>query len=484
MIPVNVTTIRPGLTVPKDAVFYAVPGKTYTAAQIGAQISPTLTIQSMKEPEGKEYAIDTYALESVLSDGGELTLSDMNEGVFKKLTVSANALEGVSGTREVYVMLQGQALGIGAAEKAKVVIHNHSCANWTTTKAATVFATGSATGTCSICGEKMTKTIAKLTPTIKVSWTKASIAKTKTKAVTVTYAAGDSITSAVSSNNNVAAASVSGNKMTVKAGTTAGTAAITVKLKSGKSAVLTITVPKLDCISITAKNSYTVTTLSTIDLGVKLNPVYSDNTITYTSANKAIATVTAEGIVKGVKVGKTTVTIRTNNNKSRKVTIVVKQGTTGLKTAKTSYIAIVGKTVRISAKKTPAGSADPITFTSANKKIATVTAKGVVKGVKAGKTTITVKSGTKTVKVKVTVKPKTKAIKTLKTAYTVDVKKTVKLGAKKVPASSGEAITYVSSNNNVAKVSKAGVVTGIKKGTVTIKIKSGSITKKVRVTVK
>ena len=484
MIPVNVTTIRPGLTVPEDAVFYAVPGKTYTAAQIGAQISPTLTIQSMKEPEGKEYAIDTYALESVLSDGGELTLSDMNEGVFKKLTVSANALEGVSGTREVYVMLQGQALGIGAAEKAKVVIHNHSCANWTTTKAATVFATGSATGTCSICGEKMTKTIAKLTPTIKVSWTKASIAKTKTKAVTVTYEAGDSITSAVSSNNNVAAASVSGNKMTVKAGTTAGTAAITVKLKSGKSAVLTITVPKLDCISITAKNSYTVTTLSTIDLGVNLNPVYSDNTITYTSANKAIATVTAKGIVKGVKAGKTTVTIRTNNNKSRKVTIVVKQGTTGLKTAKTSYIAIVGKTVRISAKKTPAGSADPITFTSANKKIATVTAKGVVKGVKAGKTTITVKSGTKTVKVKVTVKPKTKAIKTLKTAYTVDVKKTVKLGAKKVPASSGEAITYVSSNNNVAKVSKAGVVTGIKKGTVTIKIKSGSITKKVRVTVK
>ena len=63
-----------------------------------------------------------------------------------------------------------------------------------------------------------------------------------------------------------------------------------------------------------------------------------------------------------------------------------------------------GKKVTLKPKVTPSYSDDKITYKSANKKIATVTSKGVVKGIKKGKTTITVKSGKKSVKVKVTVK--------------------------------------------------------------------------------
>jgi uncharacterized protein YjdB len=63
-----------------------------------------------------------------------------------------------------------------------------------------------------------------------------------------------------------------------------------------------------------------------------------------------------------------------------------------------------GKKVTLKPKLTPTYSDDPITFKSNNKKIATVTAKGVVKGIRKGTTTITVKSGKKSVKVKVTVK--------------------------------------------------------------------------------
>ena len=55
-------------------------------------------------------------------------------------------------------------------------------------------------------------------------------------------------------------------------------------------------------------------------------------------------------------------------------------------------------------KRTPSYSDDPITFESSNRKIATVSAKGVVKGIRKGKTTIVVRSGKKSVKVKVTVK--------------------------------------------------------------------------------
>lgn len=61
----------------------------------------------------------------------------------------------------------------------------------------------------------------------------------------------------------------------------------------------------------------------------------------------------------------------------------------------------VGKKVKISATATPA---TKITYTSSNKKVATVDAKGTVTGKKAGKAVISVKANGKTVKVTVTVK--------------------------------------------------------------------------------
>ncbi|MDD7177557.1 MAG: Ig-like domain-containing protein [Lachnospiraceae bacterium] len=61
----------------------------------------------------------------------------------------------------------------------------------------------------------------------------------------------------------------------------------------------------------------------------------------------------------------------------------------------------VGKTAKITATATPA---TKITYASSNKKIATVSSKGVITGKKAGKATISVKANGKTVKVTVTVK--------------------------------------------------------------------------------
>jgi len=60
--------------------------------------------------------------------------------------------------------------------------------------------------------------------------------------------------------------------------------------------------------------------------------------------------------------------------------------------------------VTLKPKLTPSYSDDPITFASSNPRIATVNSRGVVKGVRKGRTTIVVRSGKKRVKVKVTVK--------------------------------------------------------------------------------
>ena len=63
-----------------------------------------------------------------------------------------------------------------------------------------------------------------------------------------------------------------------------------------------------------------------------------------------------------------------------------------------------GKTLTLKPAVTPLTSVQKVTYRSSNKKVATVTSKGVIKAKKKGTAVITVKSGSKTAKCKITVK--------------------------------------------------------------------------------
>lgn len=90
------------------------------------------------------------------------------------------------------------------------------------------------------------------------------------------------------------------------------------------------------------------------------------------------------------------------NEQSKDTEISVKNFSTDiLKLSKSSVSVKKGNTVIVKASTSPKAT---VTYKSANKKIATVTAKGVIKGVKAGKTTITVKANGISKKITVTVK--------------------------------------------------------------------------------
>ena len=69
---------------------------------------------------------------------------------------------------------------------------------------------------------------------------------------------------------------------------------------------------------------------------------------------------------------------------------------------KKSATIYVGKTVKLKVK----GNRKKVKWSSSNKKVATVSSKGKVKGKKAGKATITAKVGNKKLKCKITVKQK------------------------------------------------------------------------------
>ena len=147
-------------------------------------------------------------------------------------------------------------------------------------------------------------------------------------------------------------------------------------------------------------------------------------------------------------------------------------------TAKSSTIYTKGKTsTTITVVKTDV--TGKVKFTSSNKKVATVTSKGVVKAKKAGKATITVKVGNYTKKVVIQVKKP--SLKLAKSSATIKKGKTVTIKATATP--SGK-VTYKSSNKKVATVTAKGVVKGKKKGTATITVTSNGVSKKFKVKVK
>lgn len=151
--------------------------------------------------------------------------------------------------------------------------------------------------------------------------------------------------------------------------------------------------------------------------------------------------------IKGKNPGKAVITATLPNGKTYKCNLTV---TAGLK--------YTSKTIRIkeSFKNELDGYSGKVTWTSSNKKVATVSSKGVIKGIKKGKATITAKAGGKTYKCTVTVKNPV-----LSDSYiSPTVGQTYQLSVK---GGSGK-IKWTSSNKKVATVSSKGIVTAKKEG--------------------
>ena len=125
---------------------------------------------------------------------------------------------------------------------------------------------------------------------------------------------------------------------------------------------------------------------------VKVSPNKSANKkVSYKSSNKKIATVSSSGYVKGIKTGKCKITVTSKKNKKKKakITVTVVKKVTSVAIEKPKNQLYVGNSLTLKATVKPAsGSYKKVTWSSSDKKIATVTKAGVVKGIKAGNVTI------------------------------------------------------------------------------------------------
>ena len=133
----------------------------------------------------------------------------------------------------------------------------------------------------------------------------------------------------------------------------------------------------------------------TLEATVKAKPDLEVNKkVIFESSNESVATVSSKGVVKALKAGTATITVKslTDPNKVAKCNLVVKQLVTGIKMQESKEL-YVKDTFTLEAAITPADATNKkLTWTTSNKNIATVNSKGVVKALKAGTATITAKA--------------------------------------------------------------------------------------------
>ena len=193
-----------------------------------------------------------------------------------------------------------------------------------------------------------------------------------------------------SSNTSVATVDSSGNVKALKK----GSVIISAKSNNGKVATCTVNVSEMAVTKLTLnKTSESIYKTKTLSLIATITPTdASDKTITWKSSNTNIATVSSNGVVTGKKAGVVNITATSSNGKSATCKITVKDYTpvTQIKINKSSGTSIVGGTFILTATISPSNATIPtVTWTSSDKKVATVDKNGRVLAVGKGSATIT-----------------------------------------------------------------------------------------------
>ena len=283
-------------------------------------------------------------------------------------------------------------------------------------------------------------------------------------------------------------------------GVKAGEAVITVTTEDGKKINTCKVTVKSNTVNVTGvslnKSSISIMVGTDETLVAKVLPENATNqNVTWSCKNPEIASVDANGKVTGIKVGRTIVTVTTEDGgKTADCAVNVSErpiSVMGVELNKTELIFQIGDSETLVASIKPAyASNKKVTWVSDKPEIATVDANGKVTGVKAGVATITVTTddGGKTATCKVLVSPRVYKVTVTPAILTMGINKTYKLNANvEGPTgvlrivfwtSSDETIATVDNNGNVTTKDKAGTVTitatsaanSTKKGTCTITV--------------
>ncbi|MFT8314005.1 MAG: Ig-like domain-containing protein, partial [Clostridium sp.] len=289
-------------------------------------------------------------------------------------------------------------------------------------------------------------------------------------------AANSSVTWSTS-NSKVATVNSSGTVTAV--GT--GTATITVTTVDGsKKATCTVTVTPP--VKVTGVGLYTTSSTLTVGNSTWLSyTVYpynaANSSVTWSTSNSKVATVSSNGTVTAVGAGTATITVTTvDGNKTAvcNVTVNTPVKVSSIALSRTTDTLVVGSNDYLSKTIYPYNAADQnVIWTTSNSKVATVSTSGTVTAVSVGTATITAttEDGSKTATCIVTVTPPVAvtSVTMSRTTDTLTIGGNDSLWATIYPYNAAnQAVTWTTSDSKVATVSSSGYVTAIGAGTATI----------------
>jgi parallel beta-helix repeat protein len=278
----------------------------------------------------------------------------------------------------------------------------------------------------------------------------------------------------------VAHVSPMGDVVATNVGTTRVIATI-----EGKSDTATVTVDPLPVASIAVSpDAFSMDVGATTQLAATVRDsngtVLTDRVVAWTTSNPDVATVSPSGEVTGVSAGSVVITA-TSEGKSATAavtvsavivpvsSVVITPATAGL---------YIGRTAQLTATAYDANytviAGRPLSWSSSNSSVATVSPTGVVSAVATGSVTVTatVEGHTASASVNVTPVPVSSVVVSPATS-TVIVGGAVQLTATPKDANgavlAGRSVTWASSNSAVATVASSGLVTGVAAGSATVK---------------
>jgi uncharacterized protein YjdB len=237
-----------------------------------------------------------------------------------------------------------------------------------------------------------------------------------------------------------------------------GTTNITVTGADGINTTTTVTVKAKEVnptgISVDPA-SMTLTPGQTQKITATVTPTSATNkAVSFTSNNSAVATVSEDGTVKGIKAGLTYITAKTVNGKTAGCQVIVKEPTTGIELSTSNISMFPGNTQKLFARNVPGGEPPAnLTWKTSDSSIATVSSDGTVTAVKVGQTEITASSGQFTAKCHVRVLVTKIEISDKSISLYADQTKQLPVTVEPdVPC------TWSSSNPNIATVDQTGLV--------------------------
>ncbi len=217
-----------------------------------------------------------------------------------------------------------------------------------------------------------------------------------------------------------------------------------------------------------------------------------DPSLTWSSSDEAVATVTDQGVVTAVAEG-TAVITATAESKSASCTVTVPHVYVPVESVtlnKTETTIEVGNSETLTATVLPANADNPsVTWTSSDESVATVSSDGLVTAIAEGSATVTAKAGSKSATCEVAVilpKVDVSGVTLNKTSIELTEGETFTLVATVMPDNATDkSVTWTSSATSVASVAD-GVVKGLSAGTavITVRTNDGGYEATCEVTVK